>query len=165
MTKDLIIFFAKYLIFAFPLFAGLSFLTLSGLKKKKMICLAFISGIILFALREISLRVFFNPRPFVINPKIQPLFPHAPDNGFPSDHTLLAMWLALLVFLYQKKLGFVLIIFSVLIGLARVLAFVHQPIDILGSLFLSTLAVCLSAVIMRKYYTSIIQKFVKNEKE
>ncbi|MGB9598887.1 MAG: phosphatase PAP2 family protein, partial [Minisyncoccales bacterium] len=117
--KELIIFFAKYLIFPFPFFAGLSLLSLSWPKKRRMLYLAFVSGIVLFFLREIASQVFFDPRPFITNPEIKPFFSHAPDNGFPSDHTLLAFWLALLVFLYHKKFGFVLIIFSVLIGLAR----------------------------------------------
>ena len=42
------------------------------------------------------------PRPFVVQ-HVAPLFPRDADNGFPSDHTLLATFFAVCVFFYSRK--------------------------------------------------------------
>jgi len=44
--------------------------------------------------------------------------------------------LATLVFLYNKKLGIIFYILAVLVGVGRVLALVHYPVDILGGAIL-----------------------------
>lgn len=54
--------------------------------------------------------------------------------GFPSDHMLFATALSLAVFCETKtrKLALVLFGFTALIGLGRVLALVHTPLDVAG---------------------------------
>ncbi len=54
--------------------------------------------------------------------------------GFPSDHVLLATVCAIAVYVATKNkaLGIVMISAAVLIGLARVAALVHTPLDIFG---------------------------------
>jgi undecaprenyl-diphosphatase len=69
-----------------------------------------------------------DPRPFVTQ-HVAPLFPHAPDNGFPSDHTLASMFLAVCALFYSTRWG----------G-ARIAAHVHSPIDILGAIALAIMA-------------------------
>lgn len=76
--------------------------------------------------------VIQDPRPFVVE-HVTPLVAHAPDNGFPSDHTLLTMTIAAVVFAYNKKLGSILFILAALVGLSRVMAKIHHPLDIIGS--------------------------------
>lgn len=94
-----------------------------------MLFVGVLSGVISLILLKIS-SVFINdPRPFVIN-HVMPLIPHAPDNGFPSDHTLITMWLALMVFLNNRRVGIALIVISLLVGISRVMALIHHPIDI-----------------------------------
>jgi membrane-associated phospholipid phosphatase len=70
-----------------------------------------------------------------------PLFAHSGDpNGFPSDHTLLASFLAFGVYRYSKKAGYALMVVAVLIGWARVAAHVHHAVDIIGSIAVTALA-------------------------
>jgi undecaprenyl-diphosphatase len=80
------------------------------------------------------------PRPFVAL-VISPLFPHAADSSFPSDHTLAGFALATPFLLASRRLapalaGSGLLILALLIGLARVAAAIHYPSDILGSALL-----------------------------
>lgn len=54
--------------------------------------------------------------------------------GFPSDHTLLAGVIILAVFALTpyKKLSYILAVLAILMGIARVLALVHTPVDVIG---------------------------------
>ncbi|MDR1300657.1 MAG: phosphatase PAP2 family protein [Candidatus Nomurabacteria bacterium] len=56
--------------------------------------------------------------------------------GFPSDHTLLAFSAAFAVLFMTKfkKLAWVLFILAALVGVGRVLALVHTPLDVFGGL-------------------------------
>lgn len=61
--------------------------------------------------------------------------------GFPSDHALLAFFLVFAVWFATKnrKLTIILAVLAVLMCLGRVLALVHTPLDITGSLLISAL--------------------------
>ena len=128
----LIIFTTKYLLYVAVAVAVIYFFRQPRAKKKEI----FIFAVILFPLSYIIAKVaghfFYDPRPFVIG-NFTPLIGHAPDNGFPSDHTLLAAAVAFAIFHFNKKLGLFLFFLAVLIGLARVLAGVHHAVDIMGS--------------------------------
>ena len=73
-----------------------------------------------------------SPRPFVVD-HVPPLIPVATENGFRSDHTLLAMAVADVVFAFRRRAGSVLFALAALVGLGRVAAHVHHPIDVVGS--------------------------------
>ncbi len=60
------------------------------------------------------------------------------DNpGFPSDHTLFAFTLAFAVIFMTKwrTFGYILLLFAMAIGVGRVLALVHTPLDVVGGVF------------------------------
>lgn len=128
-----IIFCAQYLYLIVGLVAGIYWLTLPKEQKLQMVVFGVIAAIIAFALAKIGAALYFDPRPFVVQ-NIAPLYPHVADNGFPSDHTLLTAAIAVIVYSVSKKLGLALMVMAVIVGLARVLAHVHSPIDIIGSL-------------------------------
>lgn len=56
--------------------------------------------------------------------------------AFPSGHSTAFMALATSIFLSHKRVGYLFIVFAVLIGLARIVAGVHFPLDILGGFIL-----------------------------
>ncbi|HSX42902.1 MAG TPA: phosphatase PAP2 family protein [Candidatus Saccharimonadales bacterium] len=97
--------------------------------------------------------LYHDPRPFVVGHST-PYFPHSPDNGFPSDHTLLAAFLAYWVYLYRRNVGILLCVVALLIGAARVVAGVHHPMDILGSLVFACLGLASACVITRLVWKS-----------
>lgn len=99
-----------------------------------------LGGAIAGALALLGGHLFYDTRPFVAD-HVKPLFSHAPDNGFPSDHALLASFLAFLMLGYSRRLGGVLLVVALLIGGARVAAHVHSWWDILGSFAFSAVGV------------------------
>jgi len=129
----LIIFTAKYLLFASALIAILYFLKQPRQRQKEILIFAVVLLPLSYIAAKIISRFYFDPRPFAAQ-NFTPLIPHAADNGFPSDHTLLGAAVAFAVFRFNKKLGLFLFFLAVLIGLARILAGVHHITDIAGSL-------------------------------
>jgi membrane-associated phospholipid phosphatase len=73
-----------------------------------------------------------DPRPFVQDPSIRPWFPHPPDNGFPSDHTAVAVMTSSTVLYHRRTAGLVLLAIGAAIGAARVLAHVHHVQDVVA---------------------------------
>ena len=85
------------------------------------------------------LKILINtPRPEFILPDVQALFAKT-SYAFPSDHATFFMALAFAIFFLHKKAGYVFMLFALLIGLARIAAGVHFPIDILGGFILGAL--------------------------
>lgn len=75
--------------------------------------------------------VIMTDRPFIALNNIYTLIPES-GYAFPSGHSATIAAFAFAVFFKNKKLGYVCFIAMLLIGLARVVAGVHFPIDIVG---------------------------------
>ncbi|OGY18969.1 MAG: hypothetical protein A2747_00590 [Candidatus Yonathbacteria bacterium RIFCSPHIGHO2_01_FULL_44_41] len=78
---------------------------------------------------------FSTLRPFDVIPLVTPLVSES-GYAFPSGHATFFMALASALWFYHKRLAVFFGISAVIIGLARVAAGVHWPVDILGGLFL-----------------------------
>jgi undecaprenyl-diphosphatase len=76
-------------------------------------------------------RVFFDPRPFV-RLNVAPLFAHSMDNGFPSDHSAVAAFLAGILWFVDAPAAAVATVAAVAIGVARMYALVHWPVDVIA---------------------------------
>jgi undecaprenyl-diphosphatase len=98
-----------------------------------------IGGVICLVLVKAAGAVFYDTRPFVTQ-HIAPLFPHASDNGFPSDHTAVTMLVGFCVLVVSRRWGLALLALSLLAGVARVLAHVHSPLDIAGAVVIGASA-------------------------
>lgn len=133
-----IIFGAKYLIYFLILLAGFCFFALEKNRRRELLLFAVIVLPLAYIVAKISSLLCYDPRPFVVG-NFSPLVPHVADNGFPSDHTLLASAIAATVFVFKKRCGIFLFILAVIVGISRVLAGVHHVVDILGSIFISIL--------------------------
>lgn len=137
MEKQFILFGAQYLYLVIVVLSGIFMYS----RPKELRLKLFLSLVIAFPLTYLVAKtgsVFFeSPRPFVLS-GIPPLLPHAADNGFPSDHTLLSAACAALVLWSGKRLGIVLMGMAFLVGYARVLAGVHHLVDIVGSMVIAT---------------------------
>jgi membrane-associated phospholipid phosphatase len=89
-----------------------------------------------------------DPRPFVDNPHIKPLFHHRRDDGFPSVHSLAASLIAALVTIRHRLLGVPFAAAAVAIAWARVAAHVHHLQDVVVGLLLGGLSAVFAAVIV-----------------
>jgi len=145
------IFFAKYLYIVVILVAVVYVLLQKRSTQKSMIILTVIALPFIYIVAKIAGHFYYDPRPFV-QMHITPLIPHAPDNGFPSDHTLISAAFASILFVFNKKWGIVAFILAILVGISRVYTHVHSPIDIIGSLVISIVVTTLVVLGLRKFF-------------
>lgn len=121
-------------------------------QKWKEIVLVFFSGVFAWCLAHLLKFIFQIERPLAKLQNVVPLL-DKPDYSFPSGHTAFFMALAMAIFFSHKKVGYVFIFFAFLIGLARIIAGVHFPIDILGGFVLGTV----TAYLVRFLYSKIVK--------
>lgn len=136
---NLIIFAAKYLIFIIVLLALVVGLQLKDKRRWQFMASVVAAGILAVVFSRSAGKIYYDPRPFVVE-NIKPLIAHGADNGFPSEHTILAATLSMIIYFYKRKWATTAFILTLLVGAGRVLAHVHSPIDILGGLALGILA-------------------------
>lgn len=110
---------------------------------KRFILLYVIGVVLAVVLTKIAGSIYDNPRPFV-DGDYQPLIPHSPTNGFPSNHTVAVFLIALMLWRYSKRLMTGLLIAALFVGLARVLSSVHHIEDIIGGILIAVLATLLA---------------------
>ena len=67
------------------------------------------------------------------------LIPSKMDSTFPSKHTLLVFAISTSIFLYDRILGSIMWILSVLTGFSRIWVGHHYPSDIIGSAFIASM--------------------------
>lgn len=139
--NGLIVAVAQYLPFLIVVVAGIIWLVLPRRDKFGLAVQAVVALVIAVVLIQLAAATHADPRPFVVDPSIRPLFAHPADNGFPSDHTTLAATVALLVMTHRRWLGAVLLVASVLVGVARVAAHVHHGQDIVAGMLIAIVAV------------------------
>jgi len=131
---------AQYGIFVVAAGALVVWLLCSRHEKVALAVQAVVTMIVVAVLVKVAGALHTDPRPFVVDPHLHPLFAHPADNGFPSDHTALASGIALLVTTYRRWIALALVVVSVAIGVSRVAAHVHHPQDIAAGLVIGLLA-------------------------
>ena len=105
------------------------------IKKWKEILLVFFSGITAWVLAYLLKYLFHTASPFDLFFNVHSLFPET-GYAFPSGHATFFMALAVALFFSHRKVGYLFIFFALLIGIARIVAGVHFPGDILGGFVL-----------------------------
>lgn len=140
MIEAIVILCAQYLPFLVVAIALWFIFRLEISKRKSALWLMVFGSAVAFVIDKILNRIISSPRPFVVK-DITPLFAHVADNGFPSEHALFAMVIACVVFVYNRRLGLILGILALSIGTARVIANVHNPIDIFGGIVIAIASV------------------------
>ncbi len=132
----LIIFCANYLYLVVVAIAIVYTLLQSREKQKQILILAIIALPLAYIVAKIGGVLYYDPRPFVVG-HFTPLIPHTPDNGFPSDHTLLTAAISSVFFVSSKRISIVLWALTLVVGIARVMAGIHHPVDIIGSIVIA----------------------------
>lgn len=155
-ADPLFIFGAKYLFLLACLIGLLWFRRLPKEKKKEAIVFALIALPTIYVVSRIASLLYLDPRPFVAG-HFTPLVPHAPDNGFPSDHTLLVSAIASIMFPFDRKTSAVVWVIAAIVGISRVYVGVHHPIDVVGSAVIAMAASALAYQVMRKFVVGRIR--------
>jgi undecaprenyl-diphosphatase len=156
--NSVIIFCAKYLFVLVVICLAVAWLPTDRDTKKRFIVATVLAGGIAFVLSRITGHLYYDPRPFVTE-HVKPLISHGPDNGFPSDHALLTMTLTAITYFFNKKIASVMLVLTIAVGIARVLAKVHSPLDIGGGWVFGIMGAVCGFYLMRW----IFAKYVKHQ--
>ncbi|HEY0580808.1 MAG TPA: phosphatase PAP2 family protein [Chloroflexota bacterium] len=108
----------------------------AGLGPREAVLTGFVAAALAFGVGYMLEQLLSRPRPFVAL-GLTPLFAHAADSSFPSDHTLLSVALVGPLLWRLPRVGIWLFGWAMLIGMARVAAGVHYPSDVVGSAILA----------------------------
>jgi len=107
-------------------------------KRWKEITLVFLSGIFAWFIAQVLKSLIKADRPLTALSEAAPLF-LKDGYAFPSGHAAFFTTLALAIFFSHKNAGYIFLFFALLIGVARIVAGVHFPIDILAGFALGAL--------------------------
>ncbi len=146
MTNGLIVFAASYLYLVVLVLALVAGWRASRQEKLQVALIALVALPLAYVLAKLLGLVIISPRPPVTD-HIQPLIQVATDNGFPSDHTLLAMTFAMLVLAFNRRGGALLLVLATGVAAGRVLAGAHHPVDVLGSTLIAGAAVTIGGLV------------------
>lgn len=119
-----------------------------------------LSVFLTFLLRKFINIFWYEPRPYILEPSLL-LYPthKLPDSSFFSTHASTTMALAGAVYWKFKKTGLYLISGSLLVGLGRVLAGLHYPLDVISGMIIGFLISCVVEIAtkrgVKKYITWI----------
>jgi len=145
---DLIIFFGTHL--AYILVAVFLLIVVKN-KNWKMFFVSVISVFLSRAVITEIIRFFYYvPRPFINNVVHQLIF-HETSGSFPSGHATFFFALAMAIFFFHKKWSILFFAGVTLIGVARIIAGVHWPIDILVGAIIGILSAVFIYRISHKY--------------
>lgn len=161
MIEDVIIgFLADFLIYF--LFMGLLVLwVIDGKIKKEQVVHALFACFFSYIIAALIKHFFPTVRPYILNHQATDVFV-TPDGGaFPSEHTIVTFALSVTIFLHDRRVGWWFLAGSLLVGIARVLANVHYPIDIVGGAFLGTIV---AVIVERLHFLDLVNMFSPRHK-
>jgi len=92
-----------------------------------------------FAFSLVGGALISDPRPFIVT-HTPPLTAVTPDNGFPSDHVLLATTMTAALWWIDRRLTLACAFLTLLIMLGRLAIGAHHTLDVVGSVVLVILA-------------------------
>lgn len=152
--KIIIEFFASY--FLWLIFLGIFILWAYDGKIKKAEALhALFAGTLAWVLAWIIKTVFPTDRPFQLNGKEVFVAVPLTNGGFPSGHTATAFAIAATIWRHDKKMGIIYILSAFLVGISRVLANVHYPVDIVAG---AILGIITSYLVRKVHFLKLVKK-------
>jgi len=107
-------------------------------KNGKELVRVFFSGGLAWIVSVVLKTLVHLERPFVVLKDVTPLF-NETGFAFPSSHAAVFSALAVAIYFKNKKAGYAFMLLALIIGIARIMAGVHFPIDILGGFILGAL--------------------------
>ena len=149
MVDTLSIFAANYLWYVIIGITVVYFLTLSRPEQKRMLIFAALVLPLVYLFSLLGGALYYDARPFVVE-HFNPLIPHKPSNGFPSDHVLWSAATAATIFPSNKYVSLILWLLTILVGASRVHVGVHHLMDVVGSILTAIVVASIVYLIIRR---------------
>ncbi|MCM3765795.1 undecaprenyl-diphosphatase [Neobacillus niacini] len=128
--NPVIFFLAKYTLYVLCL--GLVVYWLTRTRENRLMVL---NGMLAFVVAEVLGKVsgllYSHNQPFAVLADVNQLVAHEIDNSFPSDHTILFFAISISIWLVRKREGRLWLLLAMVVGVSRIWAGVHYPVDIL----------------------------------
>jgi undecaprenyl-diphosphatase len=138
------------------MFFGLIVLwVIDGKIKRETVMHAVFSCLIAYAITELIKTFFPTLRPFQFNGALPLTLTTPIDGSFPSSHTAVGFALAVTILKHDKKVGILYLVMAGLVGIARILAHVHYPIDIIVGAFIGTV---ISRLTSSKHFVRLLNR-------
>lgn len=154
MESAVLEFSATFLIWL--LYGGLFVLWFFGKKiNREQVIYALVAGFLAWSIAQAIKMIFPTLRPFMVNNEPVGVLITPLGSAFPSAHTAMAFSLAVTMFLLDGKIGWIYLSVAAFIGIARILANVHYPIDIVGGALIGTLV---AIVVGKTKFFGLIRK-------
>ena len=134
----LVTFFASVLIWLMA-FGLIVLWVIDGKIKKETVIHAIFSCFFAWIITELIKNIFPTLRPFQAQGMVPQTITIPGDGAFPSSHTAVAFALSVTILKHDKKIGVLYIIMSGLVGVARIMASVHYPVDIIAGAVIGTI--------------------------
>ncbi|MCB9809086.1 phosphatase PAP2 family protein [Candidatus Nomurabacteria bacterium] len=116
------------------------------------VMMVIITGLTSWGLAGILKILLKAPRPFMIDAlQAVPLFIPNDPWGFPSGHTALFFALALVTWFHDRVVGTVALVLGGMIALARIMAGVHFPLDILGGMVIAAITIVVIMIFDKRH--------------
>ncbi len=151
---SVIVFFANTLPFILIGFTLVYFVFIRR-SAKRLGLITFATLIAAFITEILKWSVFRHPRPFAGLENVVQLIQITAFDSFPSQHATIFAALATGMFIYDRKAGVLYIVFAVLIGIARIMAGVHYPLDILTGFLIGFLVTYGCYRLLRKLLSAV----------
>lgn len=153
VIDTLIIFFSQYYVFVVGLIFLITIYKLPKSKKERIKILLFtvgITGIVRFGIMELIHLFDQRLRPFIELSAPHLFVVHA--YSFPSGHTTFVFALATVAWYYHQKTSYFIFVSGLIIGIARIMAGVHYPSDILGGIIVGVVSAYVLVLIAQKLF-------------
>jgi undecaprenyl-diphosphatase len=116
-----------------------------------------LAAILTFLLAQFIRFIYPHPRPFLIL-NITHLLTES-TSSFPSGHTIFIFGMAAVSSLYSRRLSYFMFVSGLIVGIARIIAGVHYPLDIIGGIIFGILTGwCLDVRVQHHLEATLIQK-------
>ncbi|MGG3467919.1 undecaprenyl-diphosphatase [Neobacillus pocheonensis] len=120
---------AEYLFFA----GIILYWFLPKAENRKMVAEAILAACVALSINVLIGHFFYRDRPFVSH-HVNWLIPHAKNASFPSDHATAAFVIAVAIWIWRKRDGWMWLLLAAGIALSRVWTGVHYPLDVVGGM-------------------------------
>lgn len=120
-------------------------------RSRKIFWTAALSAILSRGILTEAIRYLYHrPRPFMALENVKLLIEMKNNEAsFPSGHTAYMFAIALAVYLFNKKIGGILILVALLLSVTRIYLGVHYPLDIIGGIIIAAISVYIVRIFKR----------------
>lgn len=148
-------FATKYLVLLIP--SGILYLWIAGGNRNRQTAIALVLALLIAIFASYLIGQFaFRPRPFMIGLG-SALIEHRPNSSFPSNHGLVFVTCAALLFLTRRsKIAWAATVTGIAVAWSRIYVGVHYPFDMLGSLVIAALSAMAALWIMARQGTRLL---------